>query len=84
MKYIFLFAPLLLVGCGVRTYYPNGLPAFADYTNFKGVTKIKTKGFYFERNGTQDAATPTTATLNGARNIIMTGVFGGVTGAVIP
>lgn len=77
MKNILLLIPLLFVGCAVRIYYPNGKPAFADYTNFNGTTELHNGKFWFKRSGVQDAAAPTKIVTDAATRAILGGAVGG-------
>lgn len=84
MKLLFLVALCLpLVACGSRVYYPNGRVCHADYTNFSGTTEVRNGKFYYKRQGTQDAATPTRESFDALGNLLIkAGV--GATGARIP
>lgn len=83
MKPLLIILSLTLAGCAHRAYYPNGKVATADYTNFQGVTEIRTKDFHYRREGTQDASTPTRTTLDGARGIILSTGAGAITAGAL-
>lgn len=84
MKRFLLILCLPLCSCdGMRVYYPNGRPAFADYTNFSGTTELRAKGFYFKRTGTQDVATPRKVLVDGVERGIQAATVGGVAGGAL-